>query len=67
MIPKIIHYCWLSGEEYPETIAKCIDSWKEKLTDYEFILWDTERFDITSNQYAMQAYEAKNMHLQVII
>ena len=59
MIPKIIHYCWLSGEEYPETIAKCIDSWKETLTDYEFILWDTKRFDITSNEYVMQAYQAK--------
>ncbi len=59
MIPKIIHYCWLSGEEYPETIAKCIASWKEKLPDYEFVLWDTEKFDITSNQYVKQAYEAK--------
>jgi len=59
MIPKIIHYCWLSGEEYPETIEKCINSWKEILVDYEFVLWDTNRFDITSNEYVRQAYEAK--------
>ena len=27
-IPKIIHYCWLSGEEFPADIKECIDSWK---------------------------------------
>lgn len=59
MIPKVIHYCWLSGEEYPQTIAKCIESWKEKLTDYEFVLWDTNAFDIESNKYVSQAYQAK--------
>ncbi len=43
MIPKIIHYCWLSGESYPELIRNCIDSWKIKLPDYEFILWDLRK------------------------
>lgn len=59
MIPKIIHYCWLSGEEYPETIKKCMATWKEKLPDYEFMLWDTNRFDINSVKYVKQAFEAK--------
>lgn len=58
MIPKIIHYCWLSGEEYPETIARCIVSWKENLVDYGFMLWDTDKFDINSNEYVRQAYQA---------
>lgn len=59
MIPKIIHYCWLSGETYPDNVEKCIASWKEKLTDYEFVLWDTNSFDVESNRYVSQAYHAK--------
>lgn len=59
MIPKIIHYCWLSGDEIPEKLQKCMKSWKEKLPDYEFMLWDKNRFDINSIQWTKQAYEAK--------
>lgn len=59
MIPKIIHYCWLSNDPFPEIIQKCIDSWKEKLPDYEFIKWDTNRFDINSVPYVKEAFEAK--------
>ena len=27
MIPKVIHYCWLSGEAYPQKIEYCIATW----------------------------------------
>ena len=37
MIPKIIHYCWLSGDPFPDLINKCIDSWHNILSDYEFM------------------------------
>ena len=46
MIPKIIHLCWLSGDPYPPKIAKCLETWKKHLVDYEIILWDTNRFDL---------------------
>lgn len=59
MIPKIIHYCWLSGDPYPEDIKKCIQSWKEILPDYEFWLWDTNRFNIESTPWTKQAFEMK--------
>uniref|UniRef100_UPI004048B44B glycosyltransferase family 32 protein n=1 Tax=Mariniflexile sp. TaxID=1979402 RepID=UPI004048B44B len=59
MIPKIIHYCWLSGNEYPPLAKKCIDTWKKLLPDYEFILWDTNRFDIDNNIWVKQAFESK--------
>lgn len=59
MIPKIIHFCWLSDDPYPEIIQKCMDSWKEYLNDYEFIKWDLRRFDINSVQYVKDAYTAK--------
>jgi mannosyltransferase OCH1-like enzyme len=45
LIPKVIHYCWLSGDPFPELVKRCIASWKEKLTDYEFILWDKDRVE----------------------
>ena len=43
MIPKIIHYCWLSKEPYPEKISRCIKSWSKHLCDYEIILWDVDK------------------------
>lgn len=59
MIPKIIHLCWLSGDEYPPMIKKCIDSWKHHLPDYEVMLWDTKRFDVDSVLWTKQAFECK--------
>ena len=43
MIPKRIHYCWLSGEEFPRKMQDCISSWKANLRDYEFVLWDMKK------------------------
>lgn len=40
MIPKIIHYTWFSGDPFPESIQKCIDTWKKWMPDYDFRLWD---------------------------
>lgn len=58
-IPKIIHYCWLSEEPYPELVRRCMQSWKEKLPDYELALWDMSRFDISSVPWVEQACAAK--------
>lgn len=41
-IPKTIHLCWFSGEEYPEQIQLCIDSWKRILPDYRIRRWTKE-------------------------
>ena len=57
MIPKIIHYCWLSTDPYPPLIKGCINSWKKYLPDYEFILWDTKRININSNLWLKQTFE----------
>lgn len=59
MIPKIIHFCWLSDEPYPEKIQKCMDSWKMKLSDYEIVCWDTRNFDINICPWTKQAFECK--------
>ena len=59
MIPKIIHFCWMSGDPYPEKIQKCIDSWKKILPDYEFWLWDSNRFDMESSVWVKEAFAAR--------
>ena len=59
MIPKIIHFCWLSGDSYPSKISKCLKSWEKYLPDYEIVLWDTKRFDINSSLWVKQAFEKK--------
>lgn len=59
MIPKIVHYVWFGGKPYPEKIQKCIDSWKEKLPDYQFIRWDESNFDKDSCEFTREAYRQK--------
>ena len=59
MIPKIIHYCWLSGDSYPKNIKKCMKSWKKILPDYEFVLWDLKRFLLEKFLWVKQAFEKK--------
>lgn len=59
MIPKIIHYCWFGGKELPEDAKKCIQSWQKFLPEYEIIKWDEENFDINSNKFVKEAYQAK--------
>lgn len=39
-IPKKIHFCWYGKGEYSEVIKKCIQSWSQKLPDYEIKKWD---------------------------
>lgn len=67
MIPKIIHFCWLSNDEYPSKIAYCINSWKEKLPDYEIRLWNLSRFDINSSVWCKEAFESRKYALLQII
>ena len=71
MIPKIIHICWLSGDEFPQAIRSCLESWKIYLTDYEIWLWGKKPsdclglnviekfFDLNNNTWCKQAFEAK--------
>lgn len=59
MIPKRIHYCWFGRNKLPELANRCIASWKQVLPDYEIVRWDEDSFDVNSNQYVKEAYEAK--------
>lgn len=59
MIPKIIHYCWFGGNPLDGKSKKCIDSWKKYFPDYEIKEWNEDNFDVSSCQYADEAYKAK--------
>lgn len=59
MIPKVIHYCWFGHNPKPESVLKCIRSWKRHCPDYQIIEWNEENFSVGHNLYCRQAYEAK--------
>ena len=59
MIPRIIHYCWFGRGPMPALAEDCIASWRKTCPDYEIRLWCEDSFDISSNPYVKEAYEAK--------
>ena len=59
MIPKIIHYCWLSDDPYPEELKRCMETWAKKLPDYEFKIWNFKNFDKKSSNWVTQAFDNK--------
>lgn len=59
LIPKKIHYCWFGRKELPESLQKCISSWKAHCPDYEMICWNEDNFDVNKYRYTREAYEKK--------
>lgn len=59
MIPKIIHYCWFGGNPLPDSVLKCIESWKKFCPDYEIVQWNEKNYDYKKQAYTLEAYEAK--------
>ena len=43
MIPKIIHYCWISDDPFPQLVERCIESWKMQMPEYELKLWNKDK------------------------
>lgn len=60
MIPKIIHYVWLGRKEKPESVKKCIESWKQVCPDYEIIEWNEDNSPYQDKPFFKEAYGAKN-------
>lgn len=58
-IPKTIHYCWFSGNPMPESLQRCIQTWRECCPEYEIIRWDETNIDLKKYRYTIEAYEAK--------
>lgn len=49
MIPKVIHYCWLGKNPLPPLVERCLETWHEKLPDYEIRRWDESNSDLDSD------------------
>jgi len=58
-IPKIIHYCWLSEDPYPELVLRCQESWQRHLPHYRLQLWNTKTFDIQAHSWVNEAVQQK--------
>lgn len=59
MIPKVIHYCWFSNDRKPQNVARCIESWRAHLPDYEIKCWDMDAVRGIQNPFLQQALEYK--------
>lgn len=59
MIPKVIHYCWFGGNDIPENLQRCMDSWKQFMPDYQIQRWDESNYDIGKCDYIREAYAEK--------
>jgi len=62
LIPKKIHYVWFGGSKGNlENI--CVNSWREKLPDYEIIEWNENNVDIEKeikrNKFLEECYKRK--------
>jgi len=55
MIPKIIHYCWLSNDPQPELIKQCIASWRKNLPDFQIKLWNMDSLDFNAVAFTREA------------
>lgn len=59
-IPKIIHYCWFGPKPIPPLELKCMESWNFFFSDYKFMFWNEESFDVSESSFVKQAYESKH-------
>lgn len=55
MIPKIIHYCWLSNDPQPEMIRQCLASWRKYLPDYDIRLWNMDSLNYDAIPFTRDA------------
>lgn len=63
MIPKKLHYVWLGNNSKPNLMDICINSWREKLPDYEIIEWNENNLnfyeEIEKNPFLKECYKRK--------
>lgn len=60
MIPKVIHYCWLSNDKMPIYIRECIRSWKRTNPEYKLRLWSMKDLEeMNPPEYVYEAIKAK--------
>ncbi len=56
-IPKVIHCFWFSGDEKPENYKRCIETWKEYLSEYKIIEWNQNNYDCNKHPFLRRAID----------
>lgn len=59
LIPKTIHYAWFGGNEKPDIMKRCMESWHKYCPDYEIKEWNESNYDVSKNRFAQEAYNEK--------
>lgn len=66
MIPQIIHYIWLGGNNSkPKLIKDCIESWKRFCPDWEIIEWNESNLNLKANDWVRKSIENKKFGFTV--
>lgn len=55
-IPYVIHYFWFGGGSKPDSVLRCIESWKKFCPDFEIKEWNEENYDIHKHSFMEKAY-----------
>ena len=61
MIPSLPHRCRFTRggpKALPRAAEDCIASWKRYCPGWEIRLWNEDNFDVSTNAFTRQAYEA---------
>ena len=58
MIPKVIHYVWF-GDEMPQQVVECIETWKSKMPNFKFKKWGSESLTQINSIYLNEAISSK--------
>lgn len=59
MIPKIIHWCWLSDDSIPDKLKCYMESWKRYLPDYKIMCWNFNKFPKCKSKWVSDAFDNK--------
>ena len=60
-IPKILHYCWLSNNEWDDDHKKCFETWDVlRRQGWEFKLWNLDNFDINRFTWTKTSFNARH-------
>lgn len=54
-----LHFCWFSGDPYPELIQRCLDSWKRCLPQHEIKIWTYEMAAATGIPFVLEALQER--------
>lgn len=55
MMPKTIHWCWLSGDPIPKLLKRYMRSWGRVMPDWKVKCWTQENFDVQRIPWVAQA------------